>query len=137
MSFSAGDNRKPVYRDSDGELVGWLEPITGSPSVRAVTLLGHTVAQAVSEDEARRMLEAEGLAALGIPWWVRVPAPLLPETDLRDAPPGWRWRQLVVTELNATRARLSPPYPAPEEFGVQVAVALPVDDVLFAAMPEE
>lgn len=56
----------PHFRESDGELVGYLDGI--DPTVTPRTLFGFALASACPVGEAVRLLDARGLACLGERW---------------------------------------------------------------------
>lgn len=122
---------QPVRRPADGELVGYLVPDGAEDVVVPTTLLGTPLGAAARVDEARGLLVAEGLRAVDVRWWCRLPGTLArgllsgarPEAD-------WSWRPVVVVEASPVGCRIRPEWPAPEELGGQAMLPVPVGSLL-------
>lgn len=65
------DHWLPHHRDEDGELIGYLRPEEDRHV--PVTLFGHSLAEALDEDEARSTLDSLGLSYLADHWWLTLP----------------------------------------------------------------
>ena len=131
-------SRLPVTRSSDGELVGWTVSdlaLDGGELVDAVNPVGHVVAEDLPLEEAIDVLENHGLGSLSAPYWARAPLPVVSELDLRRPRSDWTWRRMVMTQLDDTRVWVRPAYPSYPERMVELAVPLPVDEILVAEPP--
>lgn len=131
-------SRLPVTRASDGELVGWTVSDLAADDgekVDAVNPVGHVVAADVDLLDAVDILEARGLASLSGPFWARAPLPMVSEQNLHRPKPEWRWRRVTMTQLDDTKVWIRPAYPSYPERMVEVAVPLPVDDIVVAEPP--
>lgn len=131
-------SRLPVKRASDGEIVGWTvsdRALDDGELVDAVNPVGHVVAADVTLDEAVDILEARGLASLSVPYWALAPLPIVSEQKLDRPASDWRWRRMTMTQLDDTRVWIRPAYPAYAERMVEIALALPADDVLVREPP--
>ena len=131
-------SRLPVTRASDGELVGWTVADLAADDgelVDAVNPVGHVIAADVRLDHAVDVLESQGLSSLSRPYWARAPLPVASELDLLRPQHDWRWRRMVMTQLDDTRVWIRPAYPSYPERMVEVALSLPADDVLVTEPP--
>ncbi|MDJ0392995.1 hypothetical protein QMK17_06590 [Rhodococcus sp. G-MC3] len=127
-----------MTRPSDGELVGWtVSENYDETRVDAVNPVGHALAVDLPVDQASNVLVQQGLSSLSEPVWARAPIPLLAHTDLRRPEPTWRWRRIVLVQLEETRVWIRPAYPSWEERRVELPLAIPVDDVLVTDPPAE
>lgn len=104
--------------------------------VDAVNPVGHTVAAGVPVDRASEMLVHHGLSSLIEPCWGRAPVPIDASTDLRRPSERWAWRRFVLVQLDDTRVWIRPAYPSWDERRVELALHLPIDDVLVVDPPD-
>lgn len=125
----------PVMRASDGELVGWTVSLDSEEVVDAVNPVGHVVESSVRVDDAVDLLEARGLSSLSAPYWAKAPLPMESSTDLRRPRDDWRWRRMVMVQLDDTRVWIRPAYPAYSERMVELPIPLPADDLLVGEPP--
>ncbi|OZE99990.1 hypothetical protein CH292_19765 [Rhodococcus sp. 14-2470-1a] len=129
-------SRLPVRRPSDGEIVGWTVSENYDEScVDAVNPVGHLLAQSLPVDDAADVLLEQGLSSLSNPVWGRAPVPVLAHTDLLDPAETWTWRRFLLVQLDDTRVWIRPAYPSWDERRVELALHLPIDDVLVTDPP--
>lgn len=127
-----------MTRPSDGELVGWtVSENYDEYSVDAVNPVGHVVSVGLPVDTAAEVLVRDGLASLSTPCWALAPVPIAADTDLRAPNHSWRWRRFVLVQLEDTRVWIRPAYPSWEERRVELALPIPVDDVLVIEPPDD
>lgn len=143
MNIDRWRSRLPVRRASDGESIGWtvsdVYASTGAEGdlVDALNPIGHVLAEDVSLDTAIDVVEQRGLASLDRPYWVRAPLPIWAGVDLERPENGWRWRRMLLTQLDDTRLWMRPAYPAWEERLLELPLTLPADEVLHALQPAD
>lgn len=126
-----------MTRPSDGELVGWtVSENYDEFDVDAVNPVGHVVAAGLPVDAATDVLVRRGLTSLSEPCWGRAPVPIDAATDLRRPSDHWPWRRFVLVQLDDTRVWIRPAYPSWDERTVELAVHLPIDDVLVVDPPD-
>ncbi|GGG17329.1 hypothetical protein GCM10007304_34360 [Rhodococcoides trifolii] len=135
MDIDLWRSRMPVTRASDGELVGWTVSLVSEEIVDAVNPVGHVVEAAVPVDAAIDVLEARGLSSLSAPYWAKAPLPIDAHTDLRRPRDDWRWRRMVMVQLDDTRVWIRPAYPDYTERMVELPLPLPADDLLLDEPP--
>ncbi|SFA80246.1 hypothetical protein SAMN05216266_101522 [Amycolatopsis marina] len=82
------EGARSVYRDEDGELLGYLRP--AGEGWQPLTVFGYPLADPADEADSRAELEARGLACLADRWSV-----YLPEDEdwfacqIRETGPDW------------------------------------------------
>lgn len=99
--------KQPVYRGSDNEHVGYVEPT--AERWRALTIFGGELSDHISRDDAVTTVVARGLASLTEKWW------FYSQADRR-----WRRVQLVEVSPNSVRGQSSP-YPQSDKVSISGA----------------
>ncbi|MCP2192459.1 hypothetical protein LX14_000149 [Williamsia deligens] len=120
-----------MRRPSDGEIVGWT--VTDHPDddrVDAVNPVGQIVGRDLEYEQAHDLLVERGLASLDDRCWACIPTPITRDADLTRPQPDWRWRRVVLTQLDDTQVWIRPAHPAWTERLTEVPLWLPADDIL-------
>ncbi|WP_299575671.1 hypothetical protein [uncultured Williamsia sp.] len=130
MDLGLWRSRIPVRRPSDGEIVGWTVTDRDDDLVDAVNPVGQPVAHGLEFEQAHDVLVARGLASLSDRCWALMPTPITRDTDLTRPQPDWRWRRVVLTQLDDTQVWVRPAYPSWAERFTEIPLWLPADDIL-------
>lgn len=130
------DDWRPVPRE-DGELAGYLVDAPGGLAV-PTSLLGTSLGPAQDLASAAAAVAALGLASLDGRWWCRLPRPLPSGLLDAEAPAAdWTWRPVVIVEVDASRCRVRPALPFPEESTSLAELSVPAAAFLREEQPAE